>query len=152
MEWRERLFAVAEDVVDQPFAWGQLDCWIVTCLCVDAMYGTDETATWRGRYRTPAGALRAFKSVARESPGMVRSAVGPVHDYWSDRWSVRPVAPRFEQDGDFVLGVDDGGLVQAHTVMGGWLLTCGPETGGMRGSLADAWGKPLLTLRLGEFV
>ncbi|MEI2806259.1 MAG: hypothetical protein V9G18_10040 [Albidovulum sp.] len=57
-DWRSRLSGVIEEALQRPFEWGHHDCALFAADAVLAMTGADHATFWRGRYRTPLGAMR----------------------------------------------------------------------------------------------
>ena len=67
-DWRTRLHEEIERHRRVPFSWdGGNDCAMFAADCVKAMTGNDPAAGFRGRYKSPDGALRAIrKTVHRD--------------------------------------------------------------------------------------
>lgn len=60
-DWEPRIIALLEEASDRPFRLGEWDCALFAAAAVEALTGFDGGAAFRGRYRTPAGFLRALK-------------------------------------------------------------------------------------------
>ena len=88
--WPSRLNEYLEAARERPFSWGGHDCATFVFDAAEAMTGEDHTVTWRGKYKTPAGALKQIKKHGVENLGE-----------WLDKfYSRQPVA--FAQRGDVV--------------------------------------------------
>lgn len=92
-DWPDRLAAVIRSSQDQPFEWGKHDCALWTSSCVEAMTGIDTLAGYRGKYKTPKGALRQL--LRRDG---VLSTLELADKHWGER---RPIA--FARLGDVVM-------------------------------------------------
>lgn len=66
--WETHLTRAIADARGQPFVWGRHDCatWAVD-LRRALTGGPDHAAAWRGRYRTPRGAVRVMRSLGWSS-------------------------------------------------------------------------------------
>jgi hypothetical protein len=65
-----RVMAVALDVMDRPWVWGESDCCTAACDVFLRLYGTDPMRSVRGSYSTQVGAARLILSYG----GMLRMA------------------------------------------------------------------------------
>lgn len=54
----EAVFAVVDQVMSRPFAWGPCDCTSAACDVFRWLHGVDLLARWRGRYASKSEALR----------------------------------------------------------------------------------------------
>lgn len=48
--------------LSKPYAYGSADCFFTGLAVIDALNGTDHQATYKGRYKTLAGAQKALKA------------------------------------------------------------------------------------------
>lgn len=61
-DWRARLNAYIAEIKAAPLEWGAHDCAVgLAARAIEAMTGVDVAAEWRGRYATPAEALRVLR-------------------------------------------------------------------------------------------
>lgn len=60
-DWVRRLQKVIEAARTKDFEWGAHDCFLLAADGCLAVCGTDPAKPWRGRYTTPAGAIRHIK-------------------------------------------------------------------------------------------
>lgn len=93
-DWQSRLQAALAARQHSPFEWGQHDCCLFVCDCIEAMTGRDPAADVRG-YASDREAAR----LVRELGGM--RAIG------SARFGAE-IAPALAQVGDVGLVVHDG--------------------------------------------
>ena len=56
--WEQRFHAKFTEAQGREFQWGKHDCVLFAADIVEALTGIDHAAEFRGRYRTPRGALR----------------------------------------------------------------------------------------------
>ena len=56
------VMAVALDVMDRPWEWGEADCCTSVCDVFFRLYGIDPMACLRGKYSTKLGAIRKINS------------------------------------------------------------------------------------------
>ena len=66
--WQSRLSALIEERRNTPFQWGAHDCTMFAFDALHAVYGVDLGTPYRGRYSTPAGAMRVLKRAKAENP------------------------------------------------------------------------------------
>jgi hypothetical protein len=57
--------------MDKPFTWGEHDCCLFVCHCVDVMTGIDPGHLYRGKYTTEKG---AYKQLKKRGDGTVKTA------------------------------------------------------------------------------
>ena len=88
--WPSLLNDYLEAVSERPFSWGEHDCATFVFGAAEAMTGLDHSKTWRGKYKTKAGALKQIKKHGVENLGE-----------WLDKFYGRqPIS--FSQRGDIV--------------------------------------------------
>jgi hypothetical protein len=63
-DWEERLTAVLAKSFDRKFEWGQFDCCLFVCECIEAMTGVDLSMGLRGTYSDKIGAHLAIKRIS----------------------------------------------------------------------------------------
>lgn len=69
-DWRARLAAEMDRQRREAFAWGWHDCATgLACGVVEAITGADLAAEFRGKYKTPAAALRIMRERGAETLG-----------------------------------------------------------------------------------
>lgn len=91
-DWQLLLINYLTQNKSTPFTWGEFDCCLFACNCVEVMTGFDPGQTYRGRYTTAIGAQRALTKYAQ---GTIVSAFTAVFG---------PVKPRLNAGrGDIVL-------------------------------------------------
>lgn len=85
-DWRARFAAEMDRQRRDPFAWGQADCAIgLAAGAVQALTGQDLGAEWRGRYKTPAGALRVLRKAGHASlADAVAASLPEIHPVYAD--------------------------------------------------------------------
>ena len=94
-DWPDRLAAFLKAC--PPFAWGRCDCALFACNAVRAITGVDMAAGFRGRYRSPLGAVRQIsascggKSIEDLAEAMARNL------------DIEEIPPAYAQRGDVVL-------------------------------------------------
>lgn len=106
-DWRARFAAEMDRQRRDAFAWGAQDCALgLAAGAVEALTGTDLRIGWRGKYKTPAGALKAVKAKGFDGlPDLIASLLPEI-------------PPAFADVGDIgVIHVDDGALGQALCVV-----------------------------------
>ncbi|ASN67554.1 hypothetical protein 9F7_6 [uncultured Caudovirales phage] len=99
-DWTTRLSEVIKAALERPFSWGEFDCCLFAADCAVAVCGTDPAESYRGTYKTEAGAKRALK----KRHGSLEAA-------W-DACFTR-VAPAFIQRGDIAMYEAPGGKAMA---------------------------------------
>lgn len=62
-DWPERLAALIDERMREPFKWGANDCALFAADAVLAITGTDLAADWRSQYADEAGAVLAAQSL-----------------------------------------------------------------------------------------
>ena len=112
--WPSRLNDYLVAASERPFSWGQHDCATFVFGVAEAITGDDHAETWRGKYKTPAGALRQIK----------KHGVGNLGEWLDKFYSRQPVA--FSQRGDVVC-VDQDELGAFGVVVGRDALFLGPD-------------------------
>lgn len=95
-DWPRRLADFLDRAADRPFGWGTSDCCLFACDGVAAMTGVDLAVSFRGRYRTMAGAYRALKEFSG-------GAIGETAEIITASFELPEVPPRFAQRGDILL-------------------------------------------------
>lgn len=60
--WDIALARELEAAAARPFSWGEFDCLVFAGDVCRALTGRDPAAGWRGRYRTPGGAVRLLRA------------------------------------------------------------------------------------------
>lgn len=75
-DWPTRLAAFIEARRERAFSWGESDCCLFVCDCVEAMTGTDPGARWRGLYVSEKGARRLLRDNGGVS-GLATLLLGP---------------------------------------------------------------------------
>lgn len=69
-DWRARLAAEMDRQRREPFVWGRQDCAIgFVAGIIEAITGEDLARGYRGKYRSPKGALKILRSEGVESLG-----------------------------------------------------------------------------------
>lgn len=63
-DWPTRLVGVIDKAAGKPFVWGEHDCCLFACNCIEAMTGVDPAAPFRGKYRSRGEAVRALRDYA----------------------------------------------------------------------------------------
>ena len=66
--WERRLIDYLTDVARRPHAYGQHDCMLHPGSGAEAMTGLDFTSAHRGKYRSPASAVRHLNRLGFQSP------------------------------------------------------------------------------------
>lgn len=90
-KWEPRLTAFVEAARARPYAYGQWDCVLLCAGAVKAVTGKDPARGHRGKYRSPASAVRYLRSLGFDHPEqLIDSQLAP-----------KPVG--FAQRGDLVL-------------------------------------------------
>lgn len=100
-DWEARLGAYLRACRDTPFAWGRHDCCLFAAGAVIAMTGIDLMGEFRGRYRTPRGAIRALR---RHGAGTLEATMDG---------KLLAIEPAYAKRGDLVLanyGEGEGAL------------------------------------------
>lgn len=94
--WPARLGRFLDEVCQQEFKWGEHDCALFACGCIEAMTGIDLARDFRGEYNTRAGAARAMRQFAGKG-------LEAVVEKRTAAYGMREVDVRFAQRGDVVL-------------------------------------------------
>ena len=77
-DWRARLAAEMDRQRRDPFAWGKADCALgLAAGAVKALTGADPCASWRGSYKTAAGARRALQKRGFSTLADAVAAIAP---------------------------------------------------------------------------
>lgn len=95
--WEQRLSAFVSKSFERPHEYGGHDCLLFPAGAVKAVTGKDFGRGHRGKYRSPASAVRHLKSMGFTSPEALLDSL----------FEERPVS--FAQRGDLVLVPGDGG-------------------------------------------
>lgn len=114
--WRTALHAEVERHRREPFAWGEADCAVFAADCLLAMTGEDAAAPFRGRYSTPAGAMRALKKAGHaDLLSLVSAHLEEIPVIMAGEGDIAA----FENEGTgWTLGVFGGGRIIARDVNG----------------------------------
>lgn len=76
--WRADLTAFIEASRGSGFKWGENDCALWAASAYEAVTGFDPAHGLRGKYTTPAGALKALKKAGFETPeAIAEGRIGP---------------------------------------------------------------------------
>jgi len=113
-DWPARLVGVIDAAAGKPFAWGQHDCCLFACDCIEAMTGVDPAAPFRGQYQSRVGAYRALKEYAGTLEDVAHAIAAekgmrPIRQGEAGRGDLALLE---SQLGD-VLGVHCGGVIYA---------------------------------------
>jgi len=112
--WPSRLNEYLLAATERPFCWGENDCATFVFGAAEAMTGEDHAASWRGKYKTKAGALKQIKKHGVENLGA-----------WLDKfYSRQPI--NFSQRGDIV-SVDQDVFGAFGIVLGSEAIFLGPD-------------------------
>jgi len=112
--WPSRLNDYLEAASERPFSWGEWDCAVYVFGAAEAITGDDHAETWRGKYKTPTGALKQIKKHGVENLGE-----------WLDKfYSRQPIL--FAQRGDIV-AIDQDSFGAFGIVIGAQALFVGPD-------------------------
>jgi hypothetical protein len=95
-DWETKLAQYVHANLRTPFAWGEFDCCLFACNCVQAVTGTDLAADFRGRYATLADAYRLIKDYAG-------GGVAELADKKALEYQLPEVPLNFASPGDVVL-------------------------------------------------
>lgn len=105
-DWRARFAAEMDRQRREAFAWGTQDCALgLACGAVEALTGKDLRIGWRGKYKTPAGAVKALLAKGHANLADAIAATLP------------ETPPAFARVGDIGLIEVDGALGQALCVV-----------------------------------
>lgn len=96
--WESRLGATIESARHKPYQLGRHDCFTFAGQCMAALTGVDTTLPWRGRYRTPRGALRLLRKHGGSIEGALEILTGS-----------KAAAAGMARRGDWLLYLDAGG-------------------------------------------
>ena len=109
--WSMRLNDKIKEYHDKPFEWGSADCCTFGADCVVAITGHDPIETYRGKYKTELGSLKAQKRY-----GMIEENL--------DRYFPQ-IDVRFAQRGDICTHRADDGTLSVGVFWGGdwWVMT-----------------------------
>ena len=116
LNWDVALIAWADRLRGSEFKWGVTDCAILCCEAFDIMTTGGLAKQYRGRYTDEIGARR-FQALHEIDLETVLKAAG-----------CTPVAPNFQQCGDFLLEFA-GGFVCGHVCLGLHALSARPGDG-----------------------
>ena len=61
--WPTRLGRTIDAAMTKEFRWGEHDCCLFACDCIEAVTGVDPAAPHRGRYQSKFGAARVLKAL-----------------------------------------------------------------------------------------
>lgn len=67
-DWKERLRDRILADQDRAFTWGEHDCILFACTCIEAMTGIDPAVEYRGTYRSAREARSLLKRLGVKSP------------------------------------------------------------------------------------
>jgi hypothetical protein len=101
-DWPKRLYEYLDSVKTEPFDWGNFDCALFVCNCIQSMTGVDPADLFRGRYRTKRGAYRALKRFA--NGGLKETIVKQLED----NYQCERILPAMAGRGDAVLFAMNG--------------------------------------------
>jgi len=79
IDWRVCLSEAVRARRNQEFSYGSHDCCLAAAACVEAMTGTDLMKTFRGRYKSAAGASRLLRSAGKGTLLKTLISLVPVH-------------------------------------------------------------------------
>ncbi len=129
-DWPERLHSLVEKNFGRRHSYGQWDCILFPAGAVKAVTGTDYGRGHRGKYRSPASAMRYLRSIGFDSPEALIDSV----------LEEKPIG--FAQRGDIVLCRTDSGD-NPGVCMGEFALVVGvgEETEGLIRVPRDRWLK-----------
>ena len=114
-DWPERLLAFIESRRVTPFGWGANDCALFAADAALAMTDHDFAASFRGRYKTALGAMKALRSNgARDLADYLTQTLG------------EPIAPGLARRGDAVMFETVAGPALG-VVVGSQAAAAGPE-------------------------
>lgn len=114
--WYASLVSYIRANQNTPFQWGQFDCCLFACNCVEVMTGIDPGAKYRGQYASAKGSLKTLKKLGGGNITTAFSAVfGPLKPRLNaGRGDLVLVA----QNHEHLVGVMIGGQVYAASESG----------------------------------
>lgn len=59
--WERKLAEAIQSRLNTPFKWGSQDCCMFSLYCLDTVYGTDNLAEWKGKYKTERTAYKLLE-------------------------------------------------------------------------------------------
>ena len=135
---RHALMVRAQELLGFPFEYGQTDCAMICILLLDAMTGSQHADQYRGQWHDRKSALRALSRKGSLQTGL--EALGCL-----------PIAPGFQQVGDFILAEDAAGWIYSHVCLGERSISSSPEDGVclVDTAAALACGRTMLIRRIG---
>jgi hypothetical protein len=120
--WELRLHEEIERARKRKFVWGEFDCALFACDCINVMTGEDLGARYRGKYSDEAGAMKLVGSSLRHFAHDIAMTAGML-----------PQHPNFGRRGDLVIANNDTplgalGIISHH----GHFAWCAAEKGLVR--------------------
>jgi len=93
-DWELRIRKFLVKCYHKKFQWGEHDCCIFLCDCIESMTGYDLSLPFRGKYTTKTGAAKTVVNISTSVFGLV--------DVFAKKYRFKKIKTNYAQNGDII--------------------------------------------------